>query len=153
MINLGEESPNLIERLLDFLYTLGYSDDRDDYDSPESAASLSARPGHKKAASLVINAWMYTLGDRYAIPSLKDLAKHRFATDLETGWEFTDFAELVSVIYETTPESDRALRDCMMATCREHGSELLEFPETKEAIKKNGDFALDFALATVNEKF
>lgn len=138
-VNLDEEMPDMIERLVNYFYTLSYND-------MEDPQSENRQPG-----DLVINASMYTLGDKYDIPPLKDLARERFMADLKTGWSHGHLLALVDVVYNTTPETDRGLRDCMEQMVREHGRELLKKEDFKDAVKSNGGFALDVASAAYGD--
>ncbi|KAK8176871.1 hypothetical protein IWX90DRAFT_410387 [Phyllosticta citrichinensis] len=61
---------------------------------------------------------IYSLADKYQIASLKKAASERFQLYLEDWvWEvcdFDDFPGLVREVYQTTPSTDRGLRDLVL---------------------------------------
>ena len=140
----------MVDRLLDYFYTLSYSDNPGP--APAPVAASASPPGERQAGSLIVNASMYALGDKYDVPPLKDLARGRFAADTKIQWNSEDILELVDVVYNTTPETDRSLRDCMREMLREHGKEMFEGQKFKDAVKGNAYFALDVATAAFSNR-
>ncbi|KAK4694427.1 hypothetical protein P7C71_g3156, partial [Lecanoromycetidae sp. Uapishka_2] len=88
------------------------------------------------------NAGMYALGEKYGIESLKAAAKRKFETALAAGEPVSTttlghLIDAIPIIYETTPESDRGLRDLVADFARRHSKAISE-GETKR-IELYGD--------------
>ena len=110
--DIEDEDPAMVERMLLHLYTLKY---------PAYNTIHSLR----LAKDLVIDAHMYALADKYDLTTLKRQVKEAFQILLNLILEhqrderddhekedfYGRFAEAAAVIYSTTPESDRGLRD------------------------------------------
>ncbi|KAL9067294.1 MAG: hypothetical protein Q9161_006993 [Pseudevernia consocians] len=53
---------------------------------------------------------MYALGDRYDLKGFKQEAEERFKARLD-DWPIEEFIALIPLIYSSTPDTDRGLRD------------------------------------------
>ncbi|KAG7007343.1 hypothetical protein G7Y79_00010g028440 [Physcia stellaris] len=127
-INLQEDDPDMVDNMLRFLYTSDYRDDAN-----------GDRP-------LLVNAKMYSLGDKYSIEALKELAEYKFSDALDAGWDIVSFPEVIDAVYNTTPASDRGLRDRLTPVLLEHKEELHEHEGFNSLITgklADGDFAMD----------
>ena len=127
-INLQEDDPEMVNNMLCFLYTSGYQDDAE-----------GGRP-------LLVDAKMYTIGDKYSIKALKSLAKAKFSDALDAGWDIVSFPEVIETVYTTTPTSDRGLRDCLAPVLLEHKEELHRHEGFVSLVKNklsDGEFAMD----------
>ncbi|KAF2464243.1 uncharacterized protein BDR25DRAFT_242779, partial [Lindgomyces ingoldianus] len=60
---------------------------------------------------LLIHASMYAMADRYGIPKLTAWSKKKFADTIHDHWDSKDFIDAVVHIYDSTPDTDRGLRD------------------------------------------
>ena len=65
------------------------------------------------AKGMIFDAKMYAIADKYGIPHLKSKAKQAFEhmMDLYLTFDYKRLVEVIIVVYETTPECDRGLRD------------------------------------------
>ena len=75
---------------------------------------------------MIFNARIYGLADKYEILSLKGLAKTKFESVARAGWNTIDFPLSIEIIYESTPSSDRELRDIATKLTVEHSTVLFE---------------------------
>ena len=127
-INLQEDDPDMVDRMLCFLYTSDYQD-----------IAQGGRP-------LLVDAKMYAIGDKYGINGLKSHAKAKFSDALDAGWDIVSFPEVIETVYTTTPASDRGLRDCLAPVLLEHKEELRGHEGFVSLIKNklsDGEFAMD----------
>src|SRR5579871_336763 len=94
---------------------------------------------------MVFNAKAYFVADFYDIQHLKTLATQKFKTATENDWKITPslFAKAIAIIYETTPESDRALRDIVFDITKKNLGELLDCSEFRDMLIGHGDFGLE----------
>lgn len=110
-IELPEEEPSMVYRMLQHLYMQTYTVNLC-LDGFYSVNDSWAK------ARLHVHAQMYSLGDKYDVPSLKKEAARRFVEDVEiprhSKCEIPTLLSVVSVVYVTTPESDRTLRDVVV---------------------------------------
>ena len=67
---------------------------------------------------LHVHAQMYSVGDKYDLPSLKKEAARRFGEDVRipghSKRETLTLLSVVQTVYQTTPDSDRGLRDLVV---------------------------------------
>lgn len=61
-----------------------------------------------------LRARMYDLGDYFQIDALKVTAKWQFQIKLERGKTEEALVEVIKVVYNSTPESDKGLRDILI---------------------------------------
>ena len=100
-INLTKDTLNLVARLIDCLYLGTYNDfmAKDDAQYWKSAHQLHAE--------------MFSLGDKYDCAVLKEsaLAKFKEHTDKNDVQDLLGFIASIPIVYSSTPDSERALRD------------------------------------------
>ena len=103
--------------MLQHLYTLDYSGHKISIGDEEEPSYVS---------DLHTHASVYALGDEYGIVDLKEEALWKFKEAMEAKKGYNDELELlievIPTVYETTPSSDRGLRDVVVA----FGAEKLE---------------------------
>lgn len=85
---------------------------------------------------LMTNIKMYTLGEKYEIQSLKKAAIKQFDMFLNSRseeWEpeIEDIIKIISEVFESTPESDRGLRDPLIDFVAQSWPSLSFTPELK----------------------
>lgn len=127
----------MVKRMLQFCYGMEYSAHGGEGGEPLWISGLHT---HTE---------MYVLADKYGLESLKECAKSSFLGKLE-DWMEIDVASqppsvhnLVSLVYNHTPESDRTLRDPFVIYVRKKWDTLSINPETKAALAESADFAFD----------
>ena len=91
---------------------------------------------------------MYILGDKYDIPDLKDFAKSKVA--LAFGDQTApreDFLNVITLVYECTPETDRNLRDLVVLSARARMVDIIKDKTLKdrlaEVVRSTPDFSMD----------
>ena len=89
------------------------------------------------------NVIMYALGERYDISALKDLAEHKLGAHEFTEWS-DQLPEVIELVYTTTPDSDRRLRDIIRHTCEPHTSSLIQNPDILDVMLRVPSFSVDF---------
>jgi hypothetical protein len=81
------------------------------------------RPVH-----LVQHARLYELADKYQIQGLKPLIQGRFKNACQLYWRSGEFIVAADVVFATTPEEDKGLRQIVVETIAQH-MEILKKPE------------------------
>ena len=109
-IELKEQSPHLASRMLQHLYTFDY---------PGHKMSIGDDEESSHVSELHTHAQMYAIGDEYDIHDLKEEALWKFEKAMEANKglsdELTYVIKVIPTVYETTPDSDRGLRDLVVA--------------------------------------
>ena len=141
-IELKDEDPQMVGLFLRYFYAQDYQID-DNGKEP-----------------LIAHARMYAIADKYSVPLLKDLAKERFATCLKNieseGIQSLDipiFATAIEIIYTTTLDSDRGLRDAIIPIMIQFKTQLRASDEFMGLILSNlqeGEFAVEVIDAFAN---
>lgn len=175
IIELEEDDPDTLERMISFVYTNDYQEkdhgnlDLDklgiSYDQPDTNRDkrdlavteeqhASPEPAENSPTgdisdrqrcdpALVSNMRVYAIADKYDIPCLKELAKQRFCTWARSEWARPDFPAIVRVVFESTPSSDRGLRDIIIALVAAHGDIFIKNADFRRLIQDVGELGLE----------
>jgi speckle-type POZ protein len=108
-----------------------------DYDASGSAEN--------SASPMVSNAKVYSIADKYDVPSLKSQAEEKFKTTVETCWNMDDFPYAVVEVYNSTTSIDRGLRNVITEVACEHINELLSKQGFRDVLEEIIGFASDVA--------
>ncbi|KAL9626831.1 MAG: hypothetical protein Q9204_007006, partial [Flavoplaca sp. TL-2023a] len=117
-IDLSEDDPLIVDRMMRYFYILDYTDD-----------------GVTPSKELILDAQMYVMGDKYDIPDLRKVAARKFAylcfhlsldptEDMAVGY-MQFFQDILPLAYKCLPETDDALRRPIAKVFRSH---LTAFP-------------------------
>ncbi|KAJ5755166.1 BTB/POZ domain protein [Penicillium manginii] len=103
ILSLKEDNPHAMIAMMKFFYQKEYFPPRDDSLTP-----------------LRFLATVYQVADKYLVPQLKEHSIEKFRYVLKKDWNFNDpdnfddFLSATALIYESTPQSDRGLRDLVV---------------------------------------
>ncbi|CAH0055463.1 unnamed protein product, partial [Clonostachys solani] len=122
--NWKDFDPGIVESMLRYMYSFNYSNIRG-------------------VSSMVHDAQVYQIADKYDIPTLKEYSKDRFCKFITTGWNMDEFPLAINVVYESTPSEDRGLRDLVVETSLLHLDTLLEQDGFSNILRTNADFSAD----------
>ncbi|KAL8903552.1 MAG: hypothetical protein Q9171_007365 [Xanthocarpia ochracea] len=149
-LDLSGEDLGYIKLMLQFLYTQTY--DVDSYGTP------SVDPCNAKI--LTVHIALYTLGDKYAIPSLCGYAASCFCSVLNRHCWHCDMDVILAcipLIYASCPENDRTLRDILLdaiADVPRSGSDLEDKKmKVVRAVHDNVKFREDMTLRLLNGRY
>jgi len=67
-------------------------------------------------SQLLVHSKLYTIGDKYETPGLKELAREKFCRTCKDFWEGEDFIMAAEHAYTTTMDEDEGLRMCIKET-------------------------------------
>lgn len=138
-LKLPAEEEFLIRRLLCYRYTTGYSDEP--YDDEKNPPSDIKAPAYVNR--LHLNAQMYSIADKYDVPSLKEKAGEKFDSAIyahqkmhsSTGASLVDeIMEAIPYIYSSTPDRDRRLRDRAVGVVRYKWREVGNHPGLQDLL-------------------
>ena len=128
--------------MISYLYTYDYRDEEHPRPSRDQHQDISGRAMEDQPA-LLSSVRVYAIADKYDIQPLKELAKNRFETSAEKNWAHKDFSDTVKEIFESTPTSDRGLRDIAIRIVASHADVLIQKDEFRELIEEVGDLGLN----------
>ncbi|KAF5631134.1 amino acid transport gap1 [Fusarium tjaetaba] len=117
--------------------------------TPPPPPQPSAPPRPIYTPNLHLHAKVYTLGEKYGIQPLKALALRKFETEAPFRLHTDDFLEAIREAYTSTIETDRPLRDAVVAILR-NNKHLLKKDSVKAVLKDPGlglsfDMVMQFA--------
>ncbi|OQE71308.1 hypothetical protein PENNAL_c0107G00057 [Penicillium nalgiovense] len=171
-----QEEPLLVERMIDYLYSLDYRvkdchsesghdilEETSTVNDADSPTVFAAKPISHNAESgadedslgrpvepvedsiaeidpLSFHILMYSLADRMFIAGLKALSKAKVERELLRRLDANTFQSAIVEIYNSTPASDRGLRDLAVQITLNHLTEL-------RTSKERADFAFPNSLA------
>lgn len=117
-----------------------YSADYDD-------AFYEVDKDHRFVSRLSTNAQMYVLADKFDMPFLKKLAKEKFDQALSgPSWEGKNshVIQVIPLIYGSTMDSDRGLRDIIVSHVRKNFNDLFATPSFSTVVE-TPEFLLELA--------
>ncbi|KAL8650255.1 MAG: hypothetical protein Q9210_003926 [Variospora velana] len=178
-IDLSDDDPQTLERLLQYLYTTDYDDkDVNVEDTPVANASSTSsaqidnatpqvtpdapepekedESAHHKASATMNNAAVYALAEKYNIASLKNLAKEKFEDHCACfRWGTESLVATLEFIYTSTPAADQGLRDVMARVCFQQinnsSGMVLDAPQLQELMMKEGALGLNVLVKAHEE--
>ncbi|PNP79249.1 hypothetical protein FNYG_07325 [Fusarium nygamai] len=117
--------------------------------TPPPPPQPSAPPRTILTQNLRLHAKVYALGEKYGIQPLKALALRKFETEAPFRLHTDDFLEAIREAYTSTIETDRPLRDAVVAILRSN-KHLLKKDCVKGVLKDPGlglsfDMVMEFA--------
>lgn len=140
VINIHDDTPEIIERVLSFLYLRDYSEDGDicqhqpisELANKESDSSISEsepeipEPANQPAFN---NIKVFIAADKYAITPLKSLATSKFSRWANTNWGSHVFHEVLKKVMTSVPPHETTLREVLADVFSRHIFDLMKDPE------------------------
>ncbi|KND89229.1 Kelch repeat and BTB domain-containing protein 4 [Tolypocladium ophioglossoides CBS 100239] len=127
LVELKEVDESVVEAMLRFMYHFDYSN-------------------INGASTMIFNAQVYGIAERYIIPSLKEHSAEKFRTAVSSGWNMGDFPLAIAEAYLSTPEGDRGLRDVVVEVCHMHIDSLIENHAFCQVLRETVGFAADMVI-------
>ncbi|KAF8852305.1 hypothetical protein BDZ45DRAFT_749703 [Acephala macrosclerotiorum] len=159
-INLPDDHPQTLERLIKFLYTGTFDAMPSAYETANEISYAAAKvpssdladEASRKAAKgrpgmLITCTRAFIMAEKYDIPALKNLAKTKFKEAVSTEWNTCALSVSLRLMYDELPESDRLLKDVAIEAAASHVKELIDRGEFATLCRENGDIAFDFLKA------
>lgn len=182
-IELKDDDPDTVERMISFMYNLDYKDEQNTDPqpaSPETGQHVDDEAGkiidtitltdeedvHEPLANihkygipgrgdsqpaLFSSVRVYAIADKYDIPPLKDLARQRFGDWAETNWDCVEFPAMVKEVFESTPSTDRGLREVVFELVTNHVDVLLKKEYFRSVTEGIGELGLGVLLQLVEK--
>ncbi|KAI4633805.1 uncharacterized protein J4E87_000971 [Alternaria ethzedia] len=176
-IDLPEDDPAIVRRLIQYLYEAEYTPLLSDVASTGSARCHYNEAGYFLGAGtgccahftcdkcevdtavlpslngreyqLLLHVKMYEIADKYEVRGLKDLAREKFQRSCKQFWDSDVFAVAAHHVFSSTPDSDKGLRDLVSLTISKHMC-LMDKPEIEALLTEfNG---LAFGLLKLTRK-
>ncbi|KAL8778190.1 MAG: hypothetical protein Q9213_007526 [Squamulea squamosa] len=156
LINLENENPALIAKLVEYLYGFDYDDsdsepnEVDQTDDKNNNDDDQDQPVPQTCGKLALHAAMYVTADKYDVSTLKVLALAKFSTALVDRWDKEDLSEVIRFVYENTVSSDRGLRGSLVPILVQHKQKLRTDEAFMKLVETHGEFAVDLINAWTN---
>ncbi|KAL8806374.1 MAG: hypothetical protein Q9182_001404 [Xanthomendoza sp. 2 TL-2023] len=99
-------------------------------------------------SALLNNVLVYALADKYNIQNLKELSKAKFEIRSSEEWQVQDILAVLPLVYETTPTTDRGLRDVMLNVCSSQMDRLVSNEKFREIVHNGAELAFDLLART-----
>jgi hypothetical protein len=135
-VTLEEEDPDLVERIVNYFYTLQYP-----------TPGTTEHSNMVDEGNSIMHARMYAIADKYDIPGLRDAAENALESLLEhiaaINSPMSFITELLQVVYEMTPTHDRTLRDIVYDFIKNDQHKLLGRKSVQDYALTNHDFGTD----------
>lgn len=162
-ITLDDDDQSTVRRMLTYLYTLDY-DDADasqvvavaaSQNADSHVADTSAKPEPINDATIshckrMNNVRVYALAEKYNIPALKELAKTKFEK-CKAGFSYSLYREVVSAVFESTPDTDSGLRNIVILKCANTVEKSLKEEGVAPMIRDHGVLGLGLLREVVKK--
>jgi speckle-type POZ protein len=102
-------------------------------------------------SSMFFHAQVYGLADKYIIPSLKNCSMSKFGMAISSGWQLDDFPSAIVEVYDSTPDTDRGLRDVIVEVATQNVKKLIKNSLFDDALREKPTFAADMVKALSSE--
>jgi len=150
-IDLHDDDPCIVEKMLHYLYEGNYEDSISEPIGTGNTLTPSSTSSDETPAH--IHARVYNIGDKYGITGLVDLAKRRFdKSALRQDLQDVNFISVIALVYSTSCPGNSGLRGFLTQNARERIRSLKDRPEFLEVLKAHPDFAFEFSQIMM-EKF
>ncbi|KAK3947616.1 hypothetical protein QBC32DRAFT_80508 [Pseudoneurospora amorphoporcata] len=107
---------------------------------------ISVSQSNEPAAdALLTHAKIYALAEKYLISGLKAVALRQFKAAATVSLDIDDFLGAALVVYESTIEDDRGLRDVVVETLYKN-SEWLDEEKVRDVVKELGALTYDMVI-------
>lgn len=101
---------------------------------------------------LILHARVYAIAGQYNIPKLKDVAKLKYSCIIHPEiFNTSVFVKSLELIYDTTPESDKGLRNIAVETATDQIKDLCAREDFKVLCTSRGDIAFDIMRSTAEK--
>lgn len=159
IISLSEDDPQAVQMMIHYFYHLDYphvfpdSEDLSEESpklSPLVAGSLIPVSDANIGSNLIIHARVFALAEKYYIDGLMALALTYFETEVIFHWDTDNFLQAAVVVYTSTPDTVRGMRDVVVETFDSHRS-LLFSSEVREIVKVTEGLAYDILIHTLDQ--
>lgn len=165
MIELPDDDPAIVKRVLAFMYTSNYDGVDTDLASgiaslpqdnaPEDQAAQAPITLKDKGKCLIINAKVYICAEKWDIPALERLAAKKYKQRVCHNYLIprSNFIESMQITYDETPEDDRLLKNIMIRVAvlyiqlQTRSLQPPLGPELAKIISEDGDVAIDLIVA------
>jgi len=138
VIELEEEEPPIVERMVQFMYNRDYSD-------VDGSDATNGR--------LLTNTKIYIIADKFHISGLKLAAKEKYQEAGIAEWNHPSFSESLKLMYENTLPTDRLLKEVAIEVAAKHVKELLDREEFASLCKESGEIAFDVLQASFKPNY
>lgn len=130
--------------MIDFLYKAQYD--------VGCRVGSTERAEDEPGAPLIVHAKLYILGDKYDIPSLKELASRNYGEIVATQWNTKAFPESAEIIYNNIVVEKDALKDIIYERAKSNISTLINEPGFEGLLRRINDFAADILISLIQGK-
>lgn len=174
-MELEDDDPSIIAKMIDFLYRTRYHDDRGidedelrdvtaqlsivpSSDAWQSSVETEAQPDHGHITAslpvdttkgpLITNATVYILADKYDVQSLKKVAAHKYAEMVKDRWSNETFVESARLVYDNIIANNDILKEVIIEAMHSNLSMLMDRGDFLGLLRGNGDIATDILHAS-----
>jgi len=150
VINLADDDPDTVSRMLSYIYTMNYSD-KDPAHTPSSddgSDDDELDESTVKRSQLRNNVLVYSIADKYGIDGLKNYARNQFERlQSSETLDKSVLLETAALVYDVTRGDDRALRELITARLTRALDILAGDEEFRQLCQSNGELCYDMLLA------
>jgi len=150
-VELLEDNPVLVSRFIRCCYTTTYDDGAYTLDTTSNRICIFL-------SRLNFNAEMYSMCERVAMHGIKKVVEKKFQNLLSTplssklNIKHDRILDVIPIVYNTTPEGHRGLRDALISYLAEPWAVFTRLPRFKSAMVNTPDFGLDLFIAKCEEE-
>lgn len=131
------DEPEIVELMIEYFYHFDYL---------RTAAAVSSSVNRKPF--LIKHAKVFAIAIKYQADGLRALAVKKFKEAALTDWNSDDFAQVVRVVYASTPDDVQELRVITADTIHDHFGDLKDKEDLEMVISGLGDLSYSLLRRT-----
>ncbi|PGH28447.1 hypothetical protein GX50_08813 [[Emmonsia] crescens] len=123
--------------------------------STEKEKETAAPTTTEESYQALLNARLYTMGDRYGIEGLKTHSKTEFdtwATNVDVVKYIDEFAPIIDEVFKSTPSNDRGLRDIAVPLIADNAQAALKNQELCDMLLQLPELQMEILRLVVESK-
>ncbi|PHH81709.1 hypothetical protein CDD83_3502 [Cordyceps sp. RAO-2017] len=152
VVDLADDEPQAVRLMMCYFYQADYPRVRAAREPSRLRSlwhfvhgSLVDDTGGDDDSNLAVHAQVYALAEKYAVDGLKRLARYKFQLEAAGHWRSRDFARAAEMVFTSTVDADRGLRDIVVDAFDDHRS-LLHLGPSKAALRRVPGLAYDVLM-------
>jgi hypothetical protein len=131
------DEPEIVELMIEYFYHFDY---------PRTTSTASSSIVAKNP--LIKHAKVFAMAIKYQVDGLRALAVKKFKEAASSDWNNDDFAQVVQVVYASTPDDVQELRTITADTIHDHFSVLKDKEDLEMVISGLGDLSYSLLRRT-----
>lgn len=152
MIDLTGYDPNIVDKMLRFIYQGIYDDERETAPRFDPTTYLSPGQSRLNGEALIVNIKLYNLAEKFGVHELMDVAVLQYTSIVRELWDTPSFERSIKMLYELNADQGhcRGLRNATASVIAHNVGELMGSEIFRGVLKSYGELATEVLSMVVS---